>query len=95
MSPRGLHGHLLSGIVVLAAIVASGSAQTPQRGAAPAPPAAPTAPTAPVAPTRAEILRGQYGELRANTDLLSYHLDIKVEPDTKQISGKNTIKFRM
>jgi aminopeptidase N len=60
--------------------------QTPQRGAAPAPLPA---------PTRADILRGEYSELRANNDLLSYHLDIRVDPVKKFISGKNTIKLRM
>jgi aminopeptidase N len=45
--------------------------------------------------TRADILRGAYGEFRDNNDLLSYYLDIRVEPDRKFISGKNTIRFRM
>ncbi len=61
-------------------------AAAPQRGGPPATPAA---------PTRADILRGQYGEFRANNDLLSYHLDIRVDPDKKVIGGKNTITFRM
>jgi aminopeptidase N len=46
-------------------------------------------------PTRADILRGAYGPYRANNDLLYYHLDIRVDPDQKFISGKNTIRFRM
>ncbi|MGB9414816.1 MAG: M1 family metallopeptidase [Acidobacteriaceae bacterium] len=45
--------------------------------------------------TRAAILRGAYGPYRANNDLLSYHLDIRVDPDQQRISGKNTIRFRM
>ena len=45
--------------------------------------------------TRADILRGAYGPYRANNDLLSYHLDIRVDPGKKFISGKNTIRFRM
>ncbi len=45
--------------------------------------------------TRAAILRGAYGPYRANNDLLSYHLDIRVDPDQQFISGKNTIRFRM
>ena len=61
--------------------------------------AAPTPPPAPPAwdraPSRAEILRGEYGRYRANNDLLSYHLDIRVDPQKKAISGKNTIRFRM
>ena len=52
-------------------------------------------PAAPAPPTRAETLRGQYGPLRSNNDLLYYHLDIKVDPVTKTVVGKNTIKFRM
>ncbi len=45
--------------------------------------------------TRAEILRGAYGPYRANNDLLSYHLDIRVDPEKQFVSGKNTIRFRM
>jgi aminopeptidase N len=77
------------GLAAAAAVVCVSTgvpAQTPQRGGPPA---------APAAPTRADILRGEYGELRANNDLLSYHLDIRVDPEKKFISGKNTIKFRM
>src|SRR5512143_3351724 len=47
------------------------------------------------APTHSEILRGEYGRYRANNDLLYYHLDVRVDPDKKFISGKNTIRFRM
>ena len=47
------------------------------------------------APTRADILRGEYGRYRANNDLLYYHLDIRVDPEKKFVSGKNTIRFRM
>jgi aminopeptidase N len=50
---------------------------------------------APAAPTRADILRGAYGPYRANNDLLSYDLDVRVDPDKKIISGKNSIRFRM
>jgi aminopeptidase N len=46
-------------------------------------------------PTRADVLRGEYGRYRANNDLLFYHLDVRVDPDRKSISGKNTIAFRM
>lgn len=48
-----------------------------------------------VAPTRTDILRGEYGPYRANNDLLYYHLDIRVDPERKFLSGKNTIRFRM
>jgi aminopeptidase N len=49
----------------------------------------------PAAPTRAEILRGEYGRYRANNDLLYYHLDLRVDPEKKSVSGKNTIRFKM
>ncbi|HEX8846076.1 MAG TPA: M1 family metallopeptidase, partial [Pyrinomonadaceae bacterium] len=45
--------------------------------------------------SRANILRGEYGRYRANNDLLSYHLDIRVDPEKKFLSGKNTIRFKM
>src|SRR6185295_2833313 len=46
-------------------------------------------------PTRSELLRGEYGRYRANNDLLYYHLDVRLDPDKKFLSGKNTIRFRM
>lgn len=46
-------------------------------------------------PTHADVLRGQYGPDRSNNDLLYYHLDIRVDPEKKFISGKNTIRFKM
>src|SRR5262245_5367333 len=46
-------------------------------------------------PARADILRGEYGPLRANNDLLFYHLDVRVDPEKKFISGKNTIRFKI
>jgi aminopeptidase N len=52
-------------------------------------------PREPAAPTHADILRGGYGPYRANNDLLFYHLDIRVDPEKKFISGKNTIRFKM
>ena len=52
-------------------------------------------PPAPVAPTRADILKGGYGPYRANNDLLSYDLRVRVDPEKKFISGRNTIRFRM
>jgi aminopeptidase N len=45
--------------------------------------------------TRADLLRGGYGPYRANNDLLFYHLDVRVDPETKVLQGKNTIRFRM
>ena len=58
-------------------------------------PAASAPPAADRPPTRADILRGEYGRYRANNDLLSYHLDVRIDPVAKTISGKNTIRFRM
>jgi aminopeptidase N len=52
-------------------------------------------PQTPRPTTRADVLRGEYGRYRANNDLLSYHLDIRVDPDKKFISGMNAIRFRM
>jgi aminopeptidase N len=46
-------------------------------------------------PTQADLLRGEYGPYRANNDLLSYDLSVRVDPDRKFISGSNTIRFRM
>src|SRR6266436_913873 len=57
--------------------------------------AAAQTPPPPAAPTRADILRGEYGPYRANNDLLSYHLDVRVDPEKKFLSGKNTIRFKM
>jgi aminopeptidase N len=61
---------------------------TPQQATSPVPPA-------PLAPTRADIIRGAYGPYRANNDLLSYDLDVRVDPDKKIITGKNAIRFKM
>jgi aminopeptidase N len=49
----------------------------------------------PHVPTRADILRGAYGQYRDNNDLLYYHLDIRVDPEKKTIGGRNTIRFKM
>ncbi len=46
-------------------------------------------------PTHANLLRGEYGRYRANNDLLFYDLDIRVDPEKKVISGRNTIRFKM
>jgi aminopeptidase N len=62
---------------------------------APAGALAQTARPANAQPSRADILRGEYGPLRANNDLLYYHLDVRVEPEKKFLSGKNTIRFKM
>ncbi len=46
-------------------------------------------------PTAQDLLRGSYGPYRANNDLLFYHLDLRVDPEKKFITGTNTIRFKM
>ena len=46
-------------------------------------------------PTHFDMLRGAYGRYRANNDLLFYHLDVRIDPENKFLSGKNTIRFKM
>ena len=46
-------------------------------------------------PTRADRLRGEYGPLRSNNDLLSYDLKVRIDPAKKFLSGRNAIRFRM
>ncbi|WP_353073008.1 M1 family metallopeptidase [Tunturiibacter gelidoferens] len=75
--------------VLLLGIAIPISAQTSQP-TAPAPP-----PPAIKEPTHADLLRGSYGPYRANNDLLFYHLDLRVNPEKKFISGSNTIRFKM
>jgi aminopeptidase N len=76
---------LFLSVVVLVALAASISAQTP----------APAGVATLRPPTRADILRGEYGRHRANNDLLHYTLEVRIDPDKKYLSGKNTIRFRM
>jgi len=87
-----------TGILVAGSIAAVAARAGQQTGASPAPatakPAA-VAASAPAKPTHADILRGAYGPYRANNDLLYYHLDVRVDPEKKFISGKNTIRFKM
>ena len=78
--------------LVLAGLPAAAVAQT---ATTPAPPPAPAAPSTERPPTRADILRGEYGRYRANNDLLFYHLDVRVDPVRKSISGSNEVRFRM
>src|SRR5215831_2519191 len=83
MPTRYVTDKLIAKFVFLGIAVAPILAQTGQRGPATA------------TPTHANILRGEYGRYRANNDLLFYHLDVRVDPQKKFISGKNTIRFRM
>ncbi len=54
-----------------------------------------TAITLPLPVPRAKQLRGAYGPFRANNDLLSYRLRVRVDPTAKSIRGDNQIRFRM
>src|SRR5580704_17387359 len=90
-------GILFLGVLLLLVGVAQERtlhAQSSQQSTAPPTQAAP-APQTPPAPTHADILHGEYGPYRANNDLLYYHLDVRVGPEKKSISGKNTIRFKM
>jgi aminopeptidase N len=44
--------------------------------------------------TRAEILRGGLSPLRTCYDVISYHIDVRIDPFTKTIRGSNTIGFK-
>ena len=57
--------------------------------------AAPQTVPTPKPVTHADIVRGEYGRYRANNDLLYYNLDIRVDPASEFVSGKNTIRFKM
>jgi aminopeptidase N len=46
-------------------------------------------------PTKDDLLRGAYGPYRANNDLLSYDLHLRVDPEAKTIRGVNKVRFRM
>ena len=87
-----LHAALLIAFIAQAQPAAQTPPQPPAQTQAPAPP---PAPPRLVAPARADILRGEYGRYRANNDLLYYHLDVRVDPAKKWISGTNTIRFKM
>jgi aminopeptidase N len=72
-----------------------GGLSTPILAQTSQPAAPPTPPPAVAEPTHADLLRGSYGPYRANNDLLFYHLDLRVDPEKKFISGTNTIRFKM
>ena len=83
------------GLAVCCSALSTAIGQAAQQKMSTAAPAASKVNDAEVAPTRLDLLRGAYGEDRANNDLISYHLDIRVDPEKKYISGKNTIRFKM
>src|SRR5688500_14547259 len=88
---RRRHPAFISGPAsVLAVVLLVGAAMAPAQTSRPA-----TDRAGQEALSRARVLRGEYGRYRANNDLLFYHLDVRVDPDEKFISGKNTIRFRM
>jgi aminopeptidase N len=100
---RWLVSSFLSLCVASSALSAQSTQQAPNQAPAPAAqiekkptkrPPAPSDVSSPI-PTRYDMLRGAYGPFRANNHLLYYHLDIRVDPDTQTIRGKNTIRFRM
>jgi len=77
----------------LLTVVTLVAACTPAANPGPAPVAQQAADVSPL--TRAQVLLGEYGRYRANNDLLYYHLDVRLDPDKKFLSGTNTIRFRM
>jgi aminopeptidase N len=79
---------LLAAVCVISVVHAQSSSSSPQTSAS-------TTAQTPRAPTHADILRGEYGPYRANNDLLSYHLDVRVDPEKKYLSGKNSVRFKM
>src|SRR6185312_6447494 len=48
-----------------------------------------------VGQSRAQLLKGAYGPFRENNHVVSYHLDVRVDPQAKSIAGKNTITLKM
>ncbi len=45
--------------------------------------------------TKADTLRGMLTPLRTCYDVTYYNLDVKVDPETKTVSGSNTIQFKV
>ncbi len=46
-------------------------------------------------PTADDLLRGSYGPYRSNNDLLSYALQLRVDPVQHTLRGSNAMRFRM
>ena len=89
-----MHGCLWARLILLPALLCAAPLRAQTQ---PAPPQRPPSTTPPLLrpPTRADFLRGEWGRYRANNDLLYYTLDIRIDPEKKWISGKNTVRFRM
>lgn len=45
--------------------------------------------------SKQDSLRGSIGPARAWWDLLHYHLEVKVDPESRSISGKNTMRYKV
>jgi aminopeptidase N len=96
MSRLNFIAHAVLAVGLAAPAAATIAAQSaPLSVSIPAQAAAGQTPPQATGPTRADILRGAYGQYRANNDLLYYHLDVRVDPEKKFIGGKNTIRFKM
>jgi aminopeptidase N len=94
MDSRLLRSLLLSLLFLAAPLL---QAQTGTGAASPAATKS-SRPVPPVlSPQAAEAsrLRGVYGPYRANNDLLSYKLHVRVDPVAETIKGDNQIRFRM
>jgi aminopeptidase N len=87
--------NVVAGVIAATSLLEAGQQPSPQQPSPQQPAAAPQTVPALRPPTRADILRGEYGRYRANNDLLFYHLDIRIDPEKKLVSGRNTIRFRM
>jgi aminopeptidase N len=75
---------------------APATAAAPQQQATATPRKRPPATPRPhTEPTREDLILGSYGPYRSNNKLVSYALDLRVDPDKQVIAGKNTVTFRM
>ena len=92
---RFVRAGFLGLVAVVCCVVQPAAGQGAQQKMSTATPAAAKVNDAEVAATRLDLLRGAYGEDRANNDLISYQLNIRIDPEKKYISGKNTIRFKM
>ncbi len=90
---RLFHQGLRSFLLPLVVAATAATAQTVGTGSASV--AQPPPRSVPASPSRADLLRGEYGRYRANNDLLFYHLDVRVDPANKFLSGSNIIRFKM
>ena len=98
---RRVFAGLLAGVLSGPVFVQTAGAQTQPAAQQPSAQSAVTTPgrTQPPdvlkTPTADDLLRGGYGPYRANNDLLSYHLKLRVDPVAETIAGSNTVRFKM